>query len=140
MGNNVDLVFLVSSEYLFHPTSSVATELLHPSKTRFLWVTLLLQGGCDVNVTNSSGQTPLIASLVHIFDADARCKIVKQLIKAGANINKADRSRKTPLAYACALDQAEIVAILLKQPIVSVKSDFDVKVFSWDSNHSLTTV
>ncbi|RUS82597.1 hypothetical protein EGW08_009671 [Elysia chlorotica] len=95
-------------------------QIFHSLKQNSLrQVILLLQGGCDVNVVNSSGQTPLIASLVYLYDAEARCKIVAQLIKAGADINKTDRNRKSPLTYACALNQAETVAILLKQPKIN---------------------
>ncbi|GFO37193.1 ankyrin repeat [Plakobranchus ocellatus] len=81
-------------------------------------VILLLQAGCDVNITNSSGQTPLMSAIVHVHDAQARCKIVTQLLKAGADVNKTDKNRKSPLTYACALNQPETVAIFLRQGLV----------------------
>lgn len=78
-------------------------------------MTLLLEGGCDVNVVNAEGWTPLIASIVHVYDGSARARLVRQLVKSGADVNKTDRKGKSALAYACALNQRETVEFLLQQ-------------------------
>ncbi|KAI8786905.1 LIM domain-containing protein A [Biomphalaria glabrata] len=85
-------------------------------------VTLYLEAGCDANETNTSGWTPLIASMVFISNEDARARVIDQLIKAGADVNKADNRRKCPLTFACSLNQKDSVKRLLEQKYINADS------------------
>ena len=76
---------------------------------------LLLEAGNDVNTVDSNGRTPLMTSMIYVFDAGTRLKYIKQLLAAGASINQTDVNRKSPLTYACVLNQTETVEFLLDQ-------------------------
>ncbi len=70
-------------------------------------VTLLLEHGAEVNVTNADGRTPLIVAA-----GLGRAAIVDRLIEAGADKSVKDKEDKTALDWAEARDHTRIVKLL----------------------------
>jgi ankyrin repeat protein len=54
----------------------------------------MLAAGADLNAPNDDGETPLMRAVM-MGDAE----LVEALVKAGANVNAADKSGKTALDY-----------------------------------------
>lgn len=67
-----------------------------PEPTVLFW---LIRAGASPNVKDSSGQTPLLASLAKADDPNM-VEIARRLIEAGASPNDADSSGTTPLMLA----------------------------------------
>lgn len=68
----------------------------------------LLEAGCDVNITNNEGISPL-----HLAAARPDPHIAKLLIDRGANVNVVDFDGYTPLHEAIVHNRMEIVCMLL---------------------------
>jgi ankyrin repeat protein len=58
-------------------------------------VNVLIKAGANVNIANSSGETPLF-----VASMSKRVEVVKALIQAGADVNIANRQGETPLFIA----------------------------------------
>ena len=75
-------------------------------------VRTLVKAGAPLDHVNNLGWTALIESIV-LGDGGARhTDTLRALVAAGANVNLADRERRTPLALARARRYAEMVKIL----------------------------
>ena len=79
------------------------------SKNNIRAIQFWLKTKPDLSITNNQGQTVLGAAVI----ANKR-NMVKFLIKAGANVNALDRSKKTALDYAVESDNVKISATLAK--------------------------
>ncbi|AXK60198.1 ankyrin repeat domain-containing protein [Candidatus Chromulinivorax destructor] len=76
-------------------------------------VRMCLTAGCDVNVQDQNGITPL-GYIAKNFDyCGSHTKIVKMLIAAGAHVNIQDEYSNTPLMYAACFNNTEIVRMLI---------------------------
>jgi len=88
------------------PTSSgqlpLAVAMSNPEMVR-----LLLQAGADPNTVDGHGN-PLLFAAMDSGSADS----LNALIKAGADLNKRDRSERTPLEYADSMYLTEMAEIL----------------------------
>jgi ankyrin repeat protein len=88
------------------------TALIHATSNRFPSIELvrvLLEGGADVNVADSNGQTALIRASEVAADEE----VMVLLLEAGADVNVADREGWTPLHFAAADRRAGKVSTLL---------------------------
>jgi len=75
-------------------------------------VRMLIKAGAPLDHVNNLGWTALIESIV-LGDGGARhTATLKALVEAGANVNLADRDRRTPLALAKSRRYTEMVKIL----------------------------
>jgi ankyrin repeat protein len=75
-------------------------------------VRTLIKAGAPLDHVNNLGWTALIESIV-LGDGGARhTETLKALVDAGANVNLADRDRRTPLALAKTRRHSEMVKIL----------------------------
>ena len=72
---------------------------------------LLLEYKADVNVVYK-GVTPLITSI--IFQSREKVDLVSRLLAAGANVNRANNKKQTPLMLAAHSNSPEVVDLLLK--------------------------
>src|SRR3990167_6556737 len=79
-------------------------------------VRLLLERNAEINRTSSYGDTALLLASHSIWPSD---KVIRLLLQAGADVNHADRSRKTAFDYAEKREDSVIVLPILKeaQPI-----------------------
>src|SRR3990167_8573869 len=79
-------------------------------------VRLLLERNAEINITSSYGDTALLLASHSIWPSD---KVIRLLLQAGADVNHADRSRKTAFDYAEKREDSVIVLPILKeaQPI-----------------------
>ena len=71
-------------------------------------VTLLLERGADLNLTNNDGRTPL-----HLAAAQGHLAVATLLVGKGAVINAQDKDGNTPLHFAAATGSKAIVELLL---------------------------
>jgi ankyrin repeat protein len=69
-------------------------------------VSLLIEKGADINITNSEYRTPL-----HQVCVDRNLEIVRHLLDNGANINAKDSDGMTPLFY-CLRRDSEFVMLI----------------------------
>ena len=73
--------------------------------------------GGDINVVDDNvGRTPLIMAIEHSRDARGQkrgTEIVKELIKAGADVNTADETEQSPLLHAIYMNNADVAQVLL---------------------------
>ncbi len=84
-------------------------ELLQAvKKKKVLLVSLLINGGADINMQDETGNTPLLTAI-----ANESPILVNVLISAGADINQADRFGYTPLMSACLRGSQEVFKALL---------------------------
>jgi ankyrin repeat protein len=65
-------------------------------------------------------------SLSVIFSLHAAIKIIKLLIKKGADVNKANSRGKTSLQYACRSCDHDIVKFLLKNGAACLEGNLDI--------------
>lgn len=72
----------------------------------------LMDAGVDVNHVNNLGWTCLIEAIVLANGGEPHRQIVRDVIKAGADVNLADKDGVTPLAHARQRGQREMVEIL----------------------------
>ena len=86
-------------------------------------VTLLVEGGCEVNAPNEIGETPLFAAI-----EKKSTETIKYLLQAGSNLNKKTIHNVTPLSYAASTASLSEVNLLLE-----AGADPDI-------GHPLTTV
>ena len=80
-------------------------------------MTLLLESGCDVNSRNGNSDTPLMVALYQLRNKEQRERAIKQLLEAGADVNARNGQGRTPLMFACALDQADSIRLLLQKVV-----------------------
>jgi hypothetical protein len=94
-------------------------------------LTLLFEHGCDLEQTDSKGQTVLISAVslaAHFEDSkvnynkQAFYKIISLLLEKGANCNARDREGFTPLMIACKSGQEEVVKLLINQPGIEINA------------------
>lgn len=76
-------------------------------------VQILIDAGAPLDHINNLGWTALIESIVLGDGGSRHIATLKALVDAGANVNIADRSGKTPLALARSRGYKEMVAILI---------------------------
>ncbi|MBC6412479.1 MAG: ankyrin repeat domain-containing protein, partial [Hyphomonadaceae bacterium] len=72
-------------------------------------VTVLLNAGADVDVSDKRGWAPL-----HVAARYGRAGMVTVLLDAGADVNVRRKDDWTPLHFAAAWGTAETVAVLIK--------------------------
>src|SRR3990167_8650260 len=75
-------------------------------------VRLLLERNAEINRTSSYGDTALLLASHSIWPSD---KVIRLLLQAGADVNHADRSRKTAFDYAEKREDSVIVLPILKE-------------------------
>jgi ankyrin repeat protein len=75
-------------------------------------VRVLIRAGAPLDHVNNLGWTALIESIVLGDGGPRHTATLQALVRAGANLNLADRGGKTPLALARARGYREMVAIL----------------------------
>ena len=75
-------------------------------------VRLLLERNAEINITSSYGDTALLLASHSIWPSD---KVIRLLLQAGADVNHADRSRKTAFDYAEKREDSVIVLPILKE-------------------------
>lgn len=71
----------------------------------------LIDQGVDVNLRNTSGETPLIIACQGITNLP----IAKRLVEADAKVNVVDESGSTALYSACVMEDEELVNYLLEK-------------------------
>jgi len=84
-----------------------AAEKGHPENVR-----LLLAAGVDPDHVNGLGWTALLEAVILTDGGPTYREIVADLIKGGADVNRADGDGVTPLAHARARGYGEIVRLL----------------------------
>ena len=84
-------------------------------------VAILINQGASVNALSDDG-VPLVALAAGRVDSEA-IKIIKLLVEAGAEINKADANGENPLFYAAKFGNREMVDYLLSKSIAYGASD-----------------
>ena len=73
----------------------------------------LIEAGADINVTNSSGETPLIRTM--LFDShDSWLQVARRLLESGADVNAKDVNGSDALHNAVAYREPEFVRLLLE--------------------------
>ncbi|HDQ25959.1 MAG TPA: hypothetical protein ENN43_04355 [bacterium] len=78
-------------------------------------VKILMWAGALVNEKDTAGRTPLMITMNCYSLEQRHVDIIRELIKAGANVNTADEDKNTPLTWAARLDYIEIAGILLEE-------------------------
>lgn len=73
-------------------------------------VNLLLNAGCNVNIPDQYGRTPL-SYAGEGSDSEA---IIDLLVQHGADVNYGDPQRKTPLHFAVSLGSANLIPVLVR--------------------------
>ncbi|KAK3091185.1 hypothetical protein FSP39_017807 [Pinctada imbricata] len=88
---------------------------------------LVLQStGCDVNARNDRDETPLMSCIANVEDDGKRTTMIRLLLQRIADVNAYNKRGQTAIMYACILDQAETVVIILGKEKVDVNHrDFD---------------
>ena len=102
-------------------------------KARTTQVKMLIKVGINVNEADEDGYTGLI-HCCFLQDAQARMKILKHLVTAGAILNKKDNYGRTILSWACLKGRVEMVRYLLNDPLCI---DLRVDVTDKEGNNSL---
>ena len=69
---------------------------------------LLKNDGCDIEIKNSSGMTPLACAVLSM-----NYKLVEMFIASGADVNACDTTGNTPLLWAAKVDSIDIANALL---------------------------
>ena len=87
----------------------MAAQWYAPSDKITNIVTLLVEGGCEVNAQNEIGQTPLFAAIER-----KSTETIKYLLQAGSDLNKKTIHNVTPLSYAAATASLSEVKLLLE--------------------------
>jgi ankyrin repeat protein len=89
-----------------------AQRVEHPADLK--WVAALLEKGADPNLPDDEGTTPLhlIAGMGPPNDSWDRVDFARLLVAHGANLNARDKSGRTPLGIAKAIDNPSFVAFL----------------------------
>ena len=109
-----------SVAFIFHPklqfiwvygliiTKEILKHKSHPNKfIQIFWIcSILLYYGAPVDVTNSSGRTPL-----HVAASVGSLASIISLVDHGANINSTDKKRNTPLFYAKTPDTVKLLVM-----------------------------
>lgn len=75
-------------------------------------VRILIKAGAPLDHVNNLGWTALIESIVLGDGGPRHTETLRALVEAGANVNLADRDRRTPLALASTRRHSEMVKIL----------------------------
>jgi hypothetical protein len=70
----------------------------------------------DIHVTDVDGITPLIMAS-DLANREVALDIVAQLIKAGFDLNKEDKRRRSPLSIACKAQNIDLVNLLLDNKV-----------------------
>ncbi|KAF4774757.1 hypothetical protein HER10_EVM0003061 [Colletotrichum scovillei] len=84
-------------------------------------IRLLIERGCDFEVQDASGQTPLHIACQY----ENRFRIVALLLEAGANVHVQDDNGDTPLFIAVLRDAIDSVKLLLQHSICEHQRDND---------------
>ena len=71
---------------------------------------LLLKNKADVNTVDSYGNNPLWTA---VFNANDDCKMVRLLVKHGADANHKNKAGRSPIDFAQQIEDADMVKILL---------------------------
>lgn len=79
----------------------------------------------DIHVTDVDGITPLIMAS-DLSNKEVGLEIVSLLIKAGFDMNKEDKRRRSPLSIACKSQNINLVNLLLDNKVRRRKSLFDL--------------
>lgn len=69
-------------------------------------VKLLLENSAEVDPVNIHGNTPLFTA---VFNSKGRSEVIKLLLKYGANPEKANKSRQTPLGLAKLISNYNVI-------------------------------
>lgn len=77
-------------------------------------VSVLVNAGADVNITNCNGDTPLHL-IAGYSDNEGVEKIVRLLIERGINVNVQNRENRTPLHCAINTGEVETVRLLVEE-------------------------
>ena len=85
-------------------------------EARTTQVKMLIKVGINVNEADKDGYTGLI-HCCFLQDAQARMKILRHLVAAGAILNKEDNYGRTILSWACLKGRVEMVRYLLNDPL-----------------------
>jgi ankyrin repeat protein len=84
-----------------------AAEKGHPDTVK-----ILLKTKIDINHVNRLGWTALLEAIILSDGGETHQRIIRDLVRAGADVNKADKDGMTPLQHAQKRDYAKIVEIL----------------------------
>ena len=87
-------------------------------------LSLLLQGGADVNATDGDGLTPLMHACITFVDENSYqyvkpmlvklARVAERLIQAGADVNAVDSANRTALSHCSFWGNGEVASVLLK--------------------------
>lgn len=77
-------------------------------------VQTLIESGVNINSINKWGENALMGLLVFKANRQSRLKIIEKLIESGININKRTKEGYNALSYAIALQDKNIVVLLIK--------------------------
>uniref|UniRef100_T1JB51 SOCS box domain-containing protein n=1 Tax=Strigamia maritima TaxID=126957 RepID=T1JB51_STRMM len=137
LGIDSDIRFQIGSQK--RPAICLCTERGNVQMGKY--VQLLIQSGCSINQTDSSGLTPLHIAVshgykdlvfillksranvktvtplgytpLHLAAQRSSLEVIKLLIEAGSDIERYDREGKTPLVHACIFGNNEIIKYLI---------------------------
>lgn len=94
---------------------------MDPTVNRITKINLLLNYGANPNIANNEGKTAL--HYASLFD-DIDIKVIKTLIKAGAELNTKDNKGNTPLILATRIGDKEKVELLIENGAdVNIRND-----------------
>jgi ankyrin repeat protein len=126
-GKYPSLLFCIVENFIVFDHQKYGT---HRNALRSL-LTLLFERGCDLEQTNSKGQTVLISAVslaAHskdrkvVYNNQSIHEIISLLLEKGANCNARDREGFTPLMIACNSGQEEVVKLLINQPGIEINA------------------
>lgn len=73
---------------------------------------ILIEGGVNLNIKNSAGQTPLMIACLMDVDVNKKVQVIKCLLKKEVNIYETDNSGKNALMYAILSKSTEIIYVM----------------------------
>ena len=110
LSQNESMVRLVSTymiSYINRPNNFRMSPLHYATLTSVEIVTILINMGCFLEITDSAGRTPLVHAIFH-----SKHDIIEFLIRRGCDINSVDYMGDTPLHHASRCRSGRMVELI----------------------------
>ncbi|VDI21256.1 Hypothetical predicted protein [Mytilus galloprovincialis] len=72
---------------------------------------ILIEGGVNLNIKNSSGQTPLMIACLMNVNVNKKIQVINCLLENEVDINETDNSGRNAMVYATNSNSTEIINV-----------------------------